>query len=105
MTKEATCTVQGTRKRTCKNCGEVETERFYADHQYGNWNVTKEPTCTAKGQKERVCKVCKKVETRAIDMLPHDYEWKVTVEATDHSSGTAGPGLQELRLHHEGPEL
>ena len=88
VTKQATCSVQGTRTRKCKNCGASETEQYYAEHKYGSWNVTKEPTCTAKGQKERVCENCGKVESRAIDMLPHDYEWQVLVEATDHSAGT-----------------
>ena len=88
MTREATCVRQGTRMRTCQRCGEVETERFYAEHEWGKWKMTKEPTCTAKGEKKRTCRVCDKVETRAIDMLPHDYEWKVIEEATDHSSGT-----------------
>ena len=79
---------KGSRTRTCKVCGERETEQFYAEHTWGARRMTKEPTCTEKGERERKCKVCGKVSTQALDKLPHDYEWEVIVETTDHSAGT-----------------
>ena len=88
VTKEATCVKKGKRTRTCKTCGEKETEEFYADHEFGSWSITKQPTCTETGKREHTCKVCGKTESQTLDKLPHDYEWKVLVETTDHSSGT-----------------
>ncbi len=56
---EATCTAEGSEKRTCELCSEEETSVFDIDpdaHAFGEWTTVTEATCTAEGSKERVCK-------------------------------------------------
>ena len=59
VTKEATCTENGKRERTCKICGKKQTETIKATgHSWNKWKVTKEATCVDKGSRTRTCKVC-----------------------------------------------
>ncbi|MBQ3425482.1 MAG: peptidoglycan-binding protein, partial [Clostridia bacterium] len=58
MTKEPTCTETGSRKRTCKVCGEVSTQTLdKLPHDY-RWEVILEPTDHSAGTRAKVCVVC-----------------------------------------------
>ena len=110
-TKEATCTITGTKKHTCTACGYSETATVpviahtYGDwktngtshwkeckcgdkshlssHTYGNWETTKEATCTETGTKKHTCTACGYSETATIPVIAHTYgDWKSN--ATSH---------------------
>ena len=56
--KEATCTTEGQKQRTCKVCNHVDTQTIPIDpnaHNWGDWTVDVAPTCTAAGQKSHHC--------------------------------------------------
>ncbi len=104
ITKESTCTVQGEKTFTCKDCGGTRIE--YLDlipHSYGkwtnedtkahqhtciacgkketenhNWNsgkVTKEPTCKEEGEKTFTCLICAGTKVEKIEKLKiHTYD-------------------------------
>ena len=59
VTKEATCTKEGTKTGTCKVCKKEVTEKIDANgHTFGIWEITKDPTETEVGKKKRECEVC-----------------------------------------------
>ena len=99
ITKEATCTEDGSKTRTCSVCGTVETEVIAATgHSFSDWAVTKEPTCTETGVKTRTCSVCQVTETQVIAALGHDFsKWEVTTDATCTTDGESVAHCQ-----HEG---
>ena len=69
VTEAATCTKEGTRERTCSECGKKVTEPFLAPHNYGEWKTTKAATELAAGKKSRTCSTCGKTETKTIAQL------------------------------------
>ena len=78
--KEASCTEDGSVKRTC-SCGEEETETVPKGHAMDSGTVTKEPTCTARGEKTFKCTRdgCDYSYTEVIDELGHDVDKEGTV--------------------------
>lgn len=89
ITKQPTCTENGTRTYTC-SCGASYTETIPATgHSWSSWMVTKEPTETSTGLKQRTCSACKKIETKTIDKLEHTHSYtsKVTKKATCTTTG------------------
>lgn len=90
VTSPASCTQEGSQKRTCTACGETETASLpMLEHTPGDWNVTKEATCTADGEKVRSCTVCgTTIGTEAIPATGHTYgPWSVEVPATCKDEG------------------
>ena len=85
--KEATCTEEGIRERSCK-CGEKETESIApSGHSFGEWKAVREATCTEEGVRERSCK-CGEKESETIPATGHNFgEWIVVTEATCVSDG------------------
>ena len=79
VTKEATCTEDGSKTRSCTSCGHQETEVIPAlGHAWGNWVVTKEPTETEEGSQTRTCSRCGAEETQFIARLEkQDVVWTV----------------------------
>lgn len=70
--KAATCTVNGTEIRTCKNCDATEERVIKAEHKgFGEWNVVTPATCTTKGTQQRVCADCGEVESSNINATGH----------------------------------
>ncbi len=90
---KATCTSNGSEKRTCTvaGCGISETRTVNKlGHTFGEWTVETAATCTAKGVEKRTCTVagCGAFETREINKLSHSYgEWKADKEATCDAEG------------------
>ena len=86
-TKAATCTANGSKTRTCVNCGKVETESIPATgHSFGSWSTTKKATCDTNGVKTRKCSKCSKEETETIAATGHNWDsGKVTTTPTSCS--------------------
>lgn len=89
VTKEATCTQEGEKLLTCKDCGATKTEVIpVVDHTWktgddtdkDGWKVVTEATTTKEGVKERVCSICGEKETQAIQ--------KLTSQTANPTSGT-----------------
>ena len=71
VTKEATCTEDGSRERVCSGCGNVETEVIPAGHKW-NWEYTidKMPTDTEEGYMSIHCMVCDAIREGSTVVLP-----------------------------------
>ena len=83
VTTEPTCTKQGIKTFTCKNCKTTKTETIKSlGHYYSNeWTIDKEATCTQEGAKSHHCTRCddkKDVTT----ILKTDHNWDSGVETT-----------------------
>lgn len=90
VTEEATCEEAGSKKRTCSNCNEVETEEIPATgHDWSDWTVTQDSTCTVEGTKVRSCNTCNKEDFEKIDKLPHEIvvDESQSIEATCTQDG------------------
>lgn len=67
VTKEATCTEDGSQTRACATCGYEETAVIpAAGHSFGDWEIISDATETQDGSTKHVCKVCGFEETVAI---------------------------------------
>ena len=91
VVKEATCTEDGLRTKTClrEGCGYVLEEVIPAlGHSYGEWYTVTKPTCTETGLKQHDCTRCDHFETEVIPALGHDLgKWNVTIAATCTQDG------------------
>ena len=89
VTREATCSRKGSRRRECAVCGKEQTENLdKLPHEYGDWEVTKEATCTEEGEQERTCEVCGYTQTKAVEKVAHEYgKWTVVEEPTCTQKG------------------
>lgn len=86
--KAATCTVDGTEIRTCKNCDVTEERVIKAEHKgFGEWNVVTPATCTTKGTQQRVCADCGKVESSNINATGHSLVKQAVKAPTCTESG------------------
>lgn len=86
---EPTCTVDGLKERTCKLCGEKESQAIKADHIWSSeWTVDIAPTYQSDGEKSHHCTKCD--ERKDITKIPnltetctHEYgDWKIVTEPT-----------------------
>ncbi len=60
VTKEANCVTTGIQSRTCRICGDVQTEVIpKTDHTWDEGVITKQPTETSNGSRLYTCTVCK----------------------------------------------
>lgn len=85
--KEATCTEDGTEKRTCAVCGAEETRTIDAPgHEFTEWTTVKAATCTEKGSETRSCTRagCTTIETREIKALGHNPGKDFYMDENDH---------------------
>ena len=89
ITKEATCTKNGEKTFTCKNCGNTKIEVINKlGHNYDNGKITKATTCTKNGEKLFTCKKCSNTKTEVINKLGHNYDnGKITKAATCSTNG------------------
>ncbi|MBE6974635.1 MAG: hypothetical protein E7436_03995 [Ruminococcaceae bacterium] len=127
VTKEATCSEEGTRIRTCTRCGEKRTDKIAKlGHQYDAGQVEETPTCTEEGKLVYTCTRCKTTKSEKIDPTGHAYDddcdsecnncgetrtvehnygdyW--TSDASGHWHGCIDCGhVLELFPHNPGPE-
>lgn len=70
----ATCTTNGTERRTCSDCGKIENRTIGATgHSYSAWTPIKNATCTTSGTERRSCSNCGRTESRTISATGHSY--------------------------------
>lgn len=87
----ATCTKDGLKVVTCKDCKEVisSTVLKSTGHKYGDWIVDKAVTCTEDGEEYRECSVCHNKITQKIEHKGHVAGTpEVTKEPTCTKEGT-----------------
>lgn len=79
VTKEATCTEEGEKTRTCSLCGEVETAKIpMIPHDFVGW-------CKDEGKHWHECSMCGQI----FDEAAHTWgSWKTIKPATDTEDGT-----------------
>ncbi|MBO5931260.1 MAG: hypothetical protein J6Q70_03390, partial [Clostridia bacterium] len=71
ITKQATCTEEGLRVRSCNNCEEkISIVIDTLDHSFGEWKTTTPSTCERSGLDERVCINCGIKDTRKKSLSP-----------------------------------
>ena len=94
VTKKATCTAAGSRKKTCTVCGNVVTEKIPATgHKWETeYTVDTAATCTVDGSESIHCSVCDAINSstvRAIPKTAHTYgKWTVTKQPTCTEKGS-----------------
>ena len=88
INKEATCTENGKRTRTCSICGKKETDTIKkTGHEWGKWKVTEEATCSEEGTRVRTCKVCGEKQKENY-LEEHTYgAWDMTKEPSCTETG------------------
>ena len=83
VTTEPTCTKDGIKTYTCKNCATTKTEIIKASgHDYSNeWTIDKAATCQEEGSESHHCTRCgNKKDVTVIPKLNHN--WDSGVETT-----------------------
>ena len=91
VTTEPTCTKDGIKTYTCKNCSTTKTETIKAlGHDYSNeWTIDKESTCQEEGSKSHHCSRCDDKED-ITTISKKDHEWDngtITKEPTNKETG------------------
>ena len=77
ITTEPTCTKDGVKTYTCKDCKITKTEEVKAlGHDYSkDWTIDKKATCTEEGSKSHHCTRCgSKVDTTVIPKTSHNFD-------------------------------
>ena len=94
VTKNATCTTEGSKEKVCANCGDKVTETIKAKgHKWNStYTVDKEAKCKEDGEESIHCSVCNAINTSTVRSIPakgHAYSsWKVTKSATCTTKGS-----------------
>ena len=90
-TTAATCSKEGKKVETCKECG-YKTETVIAKLPHTPKDiVTKEATCKEAGEKAKQCTVCNEIyDKTAVPALPHDMKDAVIEKATCQKEGKEG---------------
>ena len=80
VTKEPSCTEEGTCLYTCTICGYSYTENILTvEHKWGEWKTVKEPTETEMGMQIRACIVCGTEESAFLPVLEHTHKYEAIV--------------------------
>ena len=89
VTTKATCTTDGVKTYTCKNCNKTKTETISATgHNWNSGKVTTKATCEKNGVKTYTCSGCGKTKTETISATGHNWgSGKVTKAPTALESG------------------
>ncbi len=91
VTTEPTCTKDGIKTYTCKNCATTKTETIKAlGHDYSNeWTINKAATCTQEGSKSHHCTRCDdKKDVTVIPKTDHHFDNGIeTTKATCTKDG------------------
>ena len=93
ITKEATCTQNGEKERTCVICGEVEIDVIDAlGHDESEWQIIQDATCEQAGTKITKCLTCgETVNTKTIPAKNHtisEGDWIIGSEPTCTQEGS-----------------
>ena len=96
ITKEATCTEDGSKTLSCE-CGKTEIVPIPAlGHSYGSWNVVTPATCTTDGLTEQECSRCHEKKTQVIPKTGHT--WVNDGAGTPATCGKAGSQPQRCNV-------
>ena len=91
VTTEPTCTKDGIKTYTCKNCTTTKTETIQAlGHDYSSeWTIDKEATCKEEGSKSHHCTRCDdKKDVTTIPKTDHHFDnGVITKQATTTETG------------------
>ena len=89
VVKEAGCTEDGKKTRTCTGCGETDSESIPAiGHCWPEWKTVKEASCTEDGKKSRTCAYCGETETAVLPATGHNWsDWKTVKESSCTEEG------------------
>lgn len=91
VTTEPTCTKEGIKTYTCKDCKTTKTETIKSlGHDYSSdWTIDKVATCTQEGSKSHHCKRCgAKKDVTVVPKTDHNWSsWKTVVKPTTTSEG------------------
>lgn len=80
VTKEPSCTEEGSCLYTCTICGYSYTENIpTVEHKWGEWKTVKDPTETEMGMQIRTCAVCGMKENSFLPVLEHTHKYEATV--------------------------
>lgn len=94
ITKEPTCTEEGSKEKICSVCGDKVTETIQAKgHSWNDdYTVDIEASCKEEGSKSIHCSVCGAKDESTVTVIPkgdHTYgDWKVMKEATCTEDGS-----------------
>ncbi len=87
---EPTCTKDGIKTYTCKNCATTKTETINTlGHNYSSdWTIDKEATCQEEGSKSHHCLRCDVIkDVTKIEKLNHLWELTFTIKSTKDKEG------------------
>ena len=91
VTTEPTCTKEGIKTFTCKNCATTKTETIKSlGHNYSTeWTIDKAATCTEEGSKSHHCTRCDdKKDVTVIPKTSHNWSnWSIVEQATTKKEG------------------
>ena len=80
VTKEPSCTEEGTCSYTCTICGYSYMEKIpTVEHKWSEWATKKEPTETEMGIQKRTCAICGTEETSFLPVLEHTHKYETIV--------------------------
>lgn len=86
--KEATCTQDGSLRRSCTKCGETEYETISAvGHNYQS-RITRSPSELQEGERTYTCKNCGDIYTEEIRRTPAK-KTEIKQDATSENTGTS----------------
>lgn len=90
VTKEATCTEEGSKTYTCENCGDTETKSIPKTTH--NYKITeqKDATCTGNGYSISVCQTCNDKKKEEIVAKGHSKGIRNKKTATCKAEGYTG---------------
>ena len=102
VTTEPTCTKEGIKMFTCKNCATTKTETIKAlGHDYSNeWTIDKEATCQEEGRKSHHCTRCDdKKDVTTIPKTDHHFDnGVITKQATTTETGLKTYTCQDCKI-------
>ena len=77
ITKSASCSFSGTKKRQCYDCSYEEEQQILATgiHSFGSWVVVKAATATSTGTQERTCTICKTYKQTETIPVTHSHSY------------------------------
>lgn len=89
--KEASCSKYGEKRRYCRECNVMESERIppTENHEWSDWIIDEEATCTTDGKRHIECKNCGTYQkSENIKKTGHDYgKWKTDIKPTTLKEG------------------
>lgn len=75
VTKEATCTIGGSKQRKCTKCGKTETANIAPLGHNSDKTKTVAATCGADGYTEKLCSRCSSVMSRTVIPATGNHTW------------------------------